>query len=462
MPTTRVRNPFLPAQQIGAGLDSIARAMFSKPGPLQQEALERKNFAMMADAAASEARAGAAREQGRLHGAQADNVTATGRYRADLRAPEGLDVAAANLAGLDINSRDSWTPEQTQTFLRARGSGQFGLADDTINPAQIAAALRTAQRTGFEGDVFSGQIDPFTGAARGNAASASPRPTIDVDGDTITAPFGTEGMPTDVVRRMFKPTELGGAKIQTEGARQGTERARTGLYGAQTHTEGARQGTERARTGLYGAQTHTEGARQGELASRTAFNRARTAGEQLVPITVTDRNGNLVTTQVRRADHGREAAQLQFSERQPASDGAPPRTRLFQNEIEQMQDAIVALTGANSAMPLRPDVQNQIQAEATRLALSGPPELRGNMPAAVQTAIENLFPGENPFESVGNWNLFVTNETRPRRSAVDSGQVTPPPAGGERRIKNEAEYNALPPGATYIDPNGVRRIKGGG
>jgi hypothetical protein len=42
-----------------------------------------------------------------------------------------------------------------------------------------------------------------------------------------------------------------------------------------------------------------------------------------------------------------------------------------------------------------------------------------------------------------------------------AGGGTPPAAqGGPAQIRNEEEYNALPPGP-YIDPNGVRRVKPG-
>jgi hypothetical protein len=462
MPRTRINNPFLPGEQIGAGLNSIAQAMFSRPSPLQLEALERKNFATMADAAASEQRAQALAQQGRLYGAQADGQVASNQFIGTLRANEGLDLNAADIAGLDLTTRDSWTPDQDAAFRRARGSTRTGVADGTVDPSQIAASFRTLNRAGFEGDVFTGRIDPARGAAIGNATSASPAPLVRVDGDMFLPTFGTEGMPTDVVRRMFGPTPLGGARIQTEGAKQGTERARTGLYGAQTRTEGARQA---------------------ELGSRTNLNNTRNAAEALTDITTTDAAGNPATVRARVVDVGREAAQRQFTER-TRPDGSQPTTasnrprgpggrpRLHQNEIDQMADTILALTGATGSMPLQPDARAAIEAEATQLILSGPPGIQGNVAAATETAIRNLFPGENAFTTQGNWNPFVSNQTVPTRPAV-RGAATPvpvpetpvpvptiPPAGGAPASIPPAGQRV--PGQTYSTPRGPMKWNGSG
>lgn len=49
----------------------------------------------------------------------------------------------------------------------------------------------------------------------------------------------------------------------------------------------------------------------------------------------------------------------------------------------------------------------------------------------------------------------------PRSQLTGQGAGGAPSGGGPARIQSEAEYNALPPGTPYIDPNGRPKVKGG-
>lgn len=55
---------------------------------------------------------------------------------------------------------------------------------------------------------------------------------------------------------------------------------------------------------------------------------------------------------------------------------------------------------------------------------------------------------------------MLTNEVMQGVRTAPTGGITPPPAPAGGQPTTKAEYDKLPKGATYIDPNGVQRIKG--
>jgi hypothetical protein len=71
----------------------------------------------------------------------------------------------------------------------------------------------------------------------------------------------------------------------------------------------------------------------------------------------------------------------------------------------------------------------------------------------------NLKTREN-LERTGFTRLARTAGTQYNKRSIEEAIGRPiPEAGGITTIRNDEEYNALPSGAEFIDPNGVKRRK---
>jgi hypothetical protein len=211
-------------------------------------------------------------------------------------------------------------------------------------------------------------------------------------------------------------------------------------------------------------------------AAEAAFRERQRAGggaKEDKMISVTLPNGQVI--QVREADYSREVVKQLFPE-------GEKQVKLNTGDIRTIQSTVGAyLDALEQRQSGKLPVEFRARVAARALELAGTPDYAKNGPAAVQAAFEEMAP--DGFDETGNWftNMFqdknliprgggtpaprATQPATPRTPAAPATDMSGKPGAGRAenlpRPKSKAEFDALPMGSRFYDPQGAVRVKGG-
>ena len=447
MPTTRGPSTFHASTPIGQVINSLSGLMFQRA---------------MANSPAAQAQAG-------LLDAQTSKATQEAEaqaQRVDARTQDNRDVLIANQANVDIPTVRAYrasmyngTPlaiDRPRLDALRNAFGQyegtlFATGQSKVN--DIATAMNLGARNqAMEGAIGSGDYDTaarISGAYKGN-------PINDVKDGYQFNPYDPSTSPVAQVTA----TALAN-KRRAEGALAGerinTEKANQGLIGAKTATEGFRPSYVQALTGrqdsaaaLDEQRAETEKMRPTLIDSQIGLNDSRAAAEAVRPLVLeAQRQSYLANAESKRAG---------------GAGGNKPITP-NQGEVAIALDSAFGNDVSQRSKLLDPDQRLQLLGEITQL-VSDPksPQYR-NPPAAAQAVVTKYFPGGPQFESPFWGDDTLSGFQAPAGVGGPAPGVSPAlPAASAApaapvRVLSDADYNALPSGALFIDPNGNTRQK---
>ena len=306
---------------------------------------------------------------------------------------------------------------------------------------------------GTEDDIRGGKLDATTAAGAGYAA-----------GRHTNEPFkqGKFGMGNVVTGGLADPS-LFNAEVRTEG-----EKAKT---------EGTKQQENRAQAGAASAQA---GLRNEEL--------RRLKEDGLVPVldptTRTPMLGPDNKPIMIRASEQGKILQRGEDKRATQDNGAalkPPGAEKAPIKVDPklLRSELGRLVEEGDERMLDPAFANSVVSRAMALAQEQGGEFWGKPVEAVRVALTEATGGKEVVDITGNWRdknkRFAAPGFDPKQAPKSSTsapnlpaptRLMPPGAaaapGGIPAPKTKAEYDALPPGATYIGTDGQQKVKRGG
>jgi len=413
--------------------------------------------------AAAQGRQDALREA--LTGSQVDNTRAETALRQNKLSnldPAVLGPAIAGALGV---------PTEQGGNLATVGNAGLGNVSEmaqALRTAQMVSAQRAARNAALGGNLNEANANLF-GVANG------PQKLSAVEGGVTLNPLATPD------QNDFTPTAIGQAMIGADNARAAASYASADRQKAGIAADKA--GNYETIDTPEGLMSHNKltNAVQAILGSdNQPLRKAEKNGATLLPEHVADAVLGKVTDAMGNATPDPEAYG-QFSAWQAQKAQTDPRYLNAAFAMQRYQTE--APVGSRMAIAT-PDAKGANHLGIGNVSAPGALDLEGNaLPALVATVVGNKAPP--PDNSVGalHANALGANGSSPAKQGGDgdpsslvrppagnpvlnileggAAAPAPPLSGAVAQPKSEAEYNALPPGTTYMHPDGTIKVKGG-